>query len=82
MASIPPNIVGLIFAKRIEIDLESVELSLNGLFHDRSFSNFPTEPVEKLGVAQCPGGRGEGILQLAVHSLDAMEEYDIASGWT
>jgi hypothetical protein len=69
MITIPPNIVGLFPAKRLEVDAQKRELSLVGIFPALSFSRFPTAPVQLTTFAMVNGGRGEGTLELAVYSL-------------
>jgi hypothetical protein len=81
MATIAPNVVGLIFAKRVEVDVESTEFSLRGLFHHCAFEDFPVGPAEMVVFALLTGGRGEGILELAVHSLQEMEDYNVGGDW-
>jgi hypothetical protein len=81
MATIPPNIIGLIFAKCIEVDIDEREVSLIGLFQGRRYPSFPTHPLEMIVFAMVNGGRGEGILQLAVYSLSVQDEYDPTADW-
>jgi hypothetical protein len=81
MATIPPNVIGLIFAKRIEVDVQNAEFSLRGLFHHFAFAEYPSTPVEMVVFAVLTGGRGEGVLELTVHALNDMDEYDTATGW-
>ena len=64
MATIAPNIVGLFFAKHLEVDVAKRELSVIGLFPNRAFPSFPTATVEMTVLSMVNGGRGEGILQL------------------
>ena len=69
MATIPPTIVGLFPAKRLQMDPEKRELSLIGIFPVLSFPQFPTALCPMTAFAMVNGGRGEGILELAVYSL-------------
>jgi hypothetical protein len=81
MLAIPPNIVGLIFADRFEIDVAKRELSLMGLFQAKSFSEFPSVPLGMIVFAMVTGGRGEGILQLTAHPLKFAGEADPEADW-
>jgi len=81
MATVQPNVVGLTFAKRLEFQLEKRELSLIGIFQNVDRPEFPTSPIEMIVFAMVNGGRGEGVLQLAVYSLSAAEGYDMDRDW-
>ena len=78
---ITPNPVGLYFIKRIDVNATDGDLSLIGLFQNRSFSTFPSAPAEMTVFTMLHGGRGEGILQLGVYLLNEMEEYNTKSDW-
>jgi len=81
MTTIVPNVIGLIFANRLEVAVEKDELSILGLFQNQSFKSFPTTPMEMTVFAMVNGGRGEGILRLAVYCLPEMEEHDESRDW-
>ena len=67
MLVVPPNVVGLIFANRLLVDLERQDVSLIGIFQEKSFSSFPSAPLEMVVFLIVNGGRGEGNLELMVY---------------
>jgi hypothetical protein len=69
MATIPPNIVGLFPTRRLEVNTHTKELSLVGMYSIFAFPRYPTSPLELTVFAMVNGGRGEGILELAVYPL-------------
>ena len=78
MLAVSPNVVGLIFASRLLVDLEKRDLvSLIGIFQDKNISSFPSLPVEMVAFVMLNGGRGEGHFELTVYQLDPHGEHEI-----
>jgi hypothetical protein len=80
MVTIPPNVVGLIFANRLLIDKEKGDVSLIGIFQEKNFSSFPSDPVEMVVFVIVNGGRGEGFFELTVYQLDRHGDHE-AEDW-
>jgi hypothetical protein len=70
MVTVPPIVMGLLFADRVLLDPQSSEYSLIGLFQGKAYAAFPTPPVKMVVFLTVAGGRGDGEFELSVYQLD------------
>ena len=64
-----PRVAGLIFCKRMEINVAAVEMSLAGVFHTLIFSAFPAH-VPFTVYTELYDAAAEGTMELAVMRLE------------
>ncbi|MBI3824038.1 MAG: hypothetical protein HY289_15325 [Planctomycetes bacterium] len=75
MATVMPNIIGLILAKRLDVNPSKREVSLVGLHAKLTLPRFPDKVGDHTVFAMLNGGRGEGALQRAVCSVRTPDEW-------
>jgi hypothetical protein len=77
MLTVPPNLVNLIFAERLLLDRQRPDVSLIGIFQEKTISSVPSAPVEMVVFLLMNGARGVGLFELAVYRLDPHGEHKI-----
>jgi hypothetical protein len=77
----PPRAVGLILCRRMEIDTQSVEMSLVGLIPSLTFPTWPARCPAFMGYAALQGGEGQGTIELVVKQLDTEAEVHRYQRW-
>jgi hypothetical protein len=66
--------MGLLLCERMGVDVAQGQTSLVGLFHNRLFSRFPTEPQHFTVFAALYGGEGEGTIELTCTRLETEQD--------
>src|SRR5438105_9143223 len=69
-----PKVVGLTLCDHIDIDPQTGQFSLVGIFHSRYFRQFPSPVVGFTVYAALYGGRGEGTIELKINRAETETE--------
>ncbi len=76
-----PKIVGLTLCDHIDVDPQTGQFSLVGVFHSRHFRKFPTPVVPFTVYAALYGGQGEGTIELAVKQAETESDIYRLQKW-
>jgi hypothetical protein len=69
-----PKVAGLTLCHHIEVDPQSGQYSLMGIFHSRYFRSFPSPMIGFTVYAALYGGEGEGTIELTVSQAQTERE--------
>lgn len=83
MAIRVPEVIGLHLCDRLDVNRETGQVSLVGLFNARHFRQFPST-VQRFDVyAALSGGQGEGTMEVVLSRLQTAEDLFVTTnaGW-
>jgi hypothetical protein len=69
-----PEVIGLVLCERMGVDVIAGQTSLVGLFQNRLYWAFPTEPQRFTVFAALYGGEGEGTIELTCTRLETEQD--------
>ena len=76
-----PSVLSRVLCNEIRVDPIKGETSLAGLFHARTVPRFPSPPQAFTAYVALKGGKGEGIMQLMVTSLETEKDVYSYEKW-
>lgn len=76
-----PEVVALMLCEKLNVDTQTGQVSLVGIFNSLRFADFPTAPQSFTVYVALLGGAGEGKMKLVINRLETESDIYAIQKW-